>query len=460
MKLQNKRNKFIFFSLFFCAGFLTACKKFIEIPPPVDQAISSTVFSDDESATTAIDGLYSLMMVQNFAFANSGMTLYPGLSADEFYNTSPNGDIDPFTKNVINANNPNVEVNLWKKGYNQIYQANAILEGLSNSSKVSLGIKNQLIGEAKLVRALSYFYLVNLFGDVPFISSTNFQINSTIPRISKIEIYSKIISDLQDAQNLMGVNYPSAGKVRPTKWAATTLLARVYAFQKNWQLAEENATAVINSGTFSLSDLNSVFTANSSEAIWQLLPVLNFLNTADGFTFIPFSKTIKPQYALTNWLVNGFENNDQRKKIWIDSNVVNGKTYYYPFKYKVRSGRVITEYNMVFRLAELYLIRAEARTEQNNIIGAQTDLNMIRARAGLANTTANTQASLISAIQHECQVEFFSEWGHRWFDLKRTDQIDVILSAEKQGWKTTDALYPIPLSQLQANKNLIQNPGY
>jgi starch-binding outer membrane protein, SusD/RagB family len=460
MKLQNKKNKFIFFSLFFCAGLLTACKKFIEIPPPVDQAISSTVFSDDESATTAINGLYSLMMIQNFAFANSGMTLYPGLSADEFYSSSPNGDIDPFANNVINTNNPNVEVNLWKKGYNQIYQTNAILEGLSNSSNVSLEIKNQLTGEAKLVRALSYFYLVNLFGDVPYINSTNFQINSTIPRIGKTEIYSKIISDLQDAQDLMGIDYPSAGKVRPDKWAATTLLARVYLYQKNWQLAEENATEVINSGAFSLSDLNSIFEANSSEAIWQLLPVLKFLNTADGFTFIPFSPTVKPQYALTTWLIKAFENNDQRKKTWIDSTIVNGQTYFYPFKYKVRSGSTLTEYNMVFRLAELYLIRAEARAEQNDITGAQEDLNIIRTRAGLQNTTANTQSSLLLAIQHERQIEFFAEWGHRWFDLKRTGDIDMVLGAEKPGWKPADALYPIPLSQLQANTNLIQNPGY
>lgn len=460
MKLRYKKNRIILFMIIICTNILTSCKKFIEIHPPVDQTISSTVFSDDEAAVTAINGLYSLMMIQNFSFANSGITLYPALSADELFKTLPDGNIDPFTNNAIDANNDNLEVNLWKKSYNHIYQANAIIEGLSNSSKITPGTRNQLTGEAKFVRALCYFYLINLFGNVPYVNSTNYQVNYTIPRIDKTEIYNKIISDLQDAQSLMGPDYPSAEKIRPNKWAATALLARVYLYQENWALAEENSTAVINSGVFSLSDLNLVFTANSSEAIWQLRPVLTFLNTADGFTFIPYSPAVIPQYAITNWLANAFEINDQRKVSWLDSNVVNSQTYYFPYKYKVRSGNILTEYNMVLRLAELYLIRAEARAEQNNITGAQDDLNIIRTRAGLLNTTANDQTLLLSAIQHERQVELFAEWGHRWFDLKRTDSIDVVLGAEKPGWKSTDALYPIPLSEIQANLKLTQNPGY
>lgn len=460
MKLQYKRDANLLKIIFFCLCALISCKKFLEIPPPVDQEISSAVFSDDESATTAINGLYSLMMVQNFSLTNSGMTLYPGLTADELYNTSPDGNIDPFTNNVINTNNSNVELNLWEKGYNLIYQTNAILEGLTSSSGVSATIKSQITGEAKLVRALCYFYLINLFGDVPFINSTDYKLNSIIPRTGKDEIYTKIVEDLKDAETLMGPNYPSDGKVRPNKWAAKTLLARVYLYQKDWELAEENATEIINSDAFRLSDLSSVFLANSSEAIWQLLPVLKFLNTADGFTFIPYSTTVKPQYALTNWLIDAFEANDQRKIIWLDSNMVNGKIYYYPYKYKVRSGSVVTEYNMVFRLSELYLIRSEARAQQNNIIGAQTDLNIIRTRAGLPNTTANTQTLLLSAIEHERQVEFFAEWGHRWFDLKRTGRIDNVLRIEKPDWKSTDSLYPIPLGEIQSNPKLMQNPGY
>jgi hypothetical protein len=114
---------------------------------------------------------------------------------------------------------------------------------------------------------------------------------------------------------------------------------------------------------------------------------------------------------------------------------------------------------MVFRLAEQYLIRAEARAKENNISGSQADLNIIRARAGLPNTTATDVNSLISAIIHERQTELFTEWGNRWFDLRRYNLTDL-LKTEKPGWIPADTLYPIPLSQLKLNVYLRQNKGY
>jgi hypothetical protein len=122
------------------------------------------------------------------------------------------------------------------------------------------------------------------------------------------------------------------------------------------------------------------------------------------------------------------------------------------------------EYPMILRLAEQYLIRAEARAQQNNLIGSQSDLNVIRTRAGLPNTSASTQQDLLSAIYRERQFELFTEMGHRWLDLKRTGSVDMIMNTEtpqKGGiWKTTDQLYPLPLSEIQADINLTQNPGY
>ncbi len=459
MKTQHKSSSLLI-------GFLaltvlnTSCKKFIEIPLPVDQPTTTTVFSDDQTATSAINGLYSSMMIQNFSMFNSGITLYPALSADELYNTFPDANIAPFTNNALNSNSSIVDANFWKKCYNHIYQINAILNGLSNSTEISQTVKKQLSGETKFARALCYFYMINLFGDVPYIASTNYEENATVSRTLVSEIYQSIITDLQEAINLMSSDYPSSGKVRPNKWTATSLLARVYLYQKRWNEAEEAATMVINSGIYSLSPINSVFWGNSSEAIWQLLPVLTFLNTADGFTFIPFSTSVKPQYAVTDWLLSSFENNDQRKSSWLNSSTVNGQPYYYPFKYKIRSGNTVTEYNMMFRLAELYLIRSEARAMLNHISGSQDDLNIIRNRAGLPNTTANNETALLSAIEHERQIEFFAECGHRWFDLKRTGRINNVLGTIKTGWQTTDSLYPIPLSELQSNINLTQNAGY
>jgi len=439
----------------------TSCKKFIEVNPPANVVTTETLFSDDQTATSAINGLYSQMMISNLFFANSSMTVFPGLSSDELIRTAPDALTDPFQKNAITTNNYYLDLGLWKKGYNHIYHANSILKGLTNAPGVSSGVRDQLTGEAKFARAFCYFYFANLFGDVPLITSTEYQINQSVPRTSVAEIYQQIISDLKDAQNLMGLSYPSTGKVRPNKHTATALLARVYLYQKNWAEAEAQATILINAGTYNLTNLNSVFLANSSEAIWQLLPVLNFINTADGISFVPFSSAAKPAYVVTDGLLNAFESNDQRKTNWLKSNTVSGQSYFYPYKYKVNISPTVMEHNMVLRLAEQYLIRAEARAEQNNINGSQSDLNIIRTRAGLPNTTANDKTSLLDAIQRERRIELFAEWGHRWFDLKRTNKIDAILSVAKPSfWQTTDALYPIPMSELQANPALVQNPGY
>ena len=116
---------------------------------------------------------------------------------------------------------------------------------------------------------------------------------------------------------------------------------------------------------------------------------------------------------------------------------------------------------MVLRLAEQYLIRAEARAQQNNISGSQSDLNLIRNRAGLVNTAANDKTALLTAIEHERQVELFTEWGHRWLDLKRTNRADAVLGPIKApNWQPTDMLYPIPQTQIANDPNVHQNPGY
>ena len=163
---------------------------------------------------------------------------------------------------------------------------------------------------------------------------------------------------------------------------------------------------------------------NSTEAIWQLYtPQPTSDNTNDAQNFILqgapstgtfHSSTISPQ------LLNSFETGDLRRANWIDS--VPGTTYYYPHKYQAYNTSTLTEYTMVLRLAEQYLIRSEAEAQQNDLTDAVSDVNVIRARAGLAPLVVgvNTNNNLILSVLHERQVELFTEWGNRWFDLIRT----------------------------------------
>jgi hypothetical protein len=121
----------------------------------------------------------------------------------------------------------------------------------------------------------------------------------------------------------------------------------------------------------------------------------------------------------------------------------------------------LSEHYIVLRLAEQHLIRGEARAMQNKLIESKQDLNIIRNRAGLTNSTASSKEDILAAIARERKVELFSEWGNRWYDLKRTGKANSVLSTIKpQTWQATDTLYPIPQSQINLNSALSQNPGY
>lgn len=442
----------------------SSCKKFIEVDPPVDKITSELVFTDDKTATSAVLGTYTQMMITLPVISSGGVTIYTGLSSDELYNTNiSDPNITEFTNNAISPSNGVSASDFWLKGYNIIYQSNACIEGLSNNSSVSISVRNQLLGEMKFIRAFVYFYLVNLYGDVPLITKTDYRENSSMPRIAASLVYQQIITDLKEAQSLLSVSYPTAGPVRPNKWTATALLARVYLFQKNWELAEAEATAIINSGNYLLSNnLNDVFLSGSREAIWQLIPATPGFNTTEARYLIPTaSSTTRPNYPITSHLLGTFEAGDLRSSKWVKSKTVSGQTYNYPYKYKIRNlNEPVTEYYMIFRLAEQFLIRAECRVNRDNLNEAKADLNIIRNRANLSASSANTKEELIAAILKERRIELFAEWGHRWLDLKRTGNSDQVLAPLKSGWQPTDTLYPIPLTEIKLNPSLTQNSGY
>jgi hypothetical protein len=177
-------------------------------------------------------------------------------------------------------------------------------------------------------------------------------------------------------------------------------------------------------------------------------------------------------YCLTASFLNAFEPGDLRRSAWIDSTNFNATGFtYYPFKYKTGPynaslGAPASEYYMVLRLADMYMVRAEA--EVNGATGgaaaAISDLNVVRSRAGLPALSASLlQPQIITAVAHERQVELFAEWGHRWLDLNRTGQAHTVLSAiaGKQPWAGDyQLLYPIPPIEIQFDHFLVQNPGY
>lgn len=471
----KKFNNLIVLWVFVLCILLIRCQKLVGVDAPKTAITSATVYANDLSAASAVTGIYSnLMGGTGLSSGTSSISCLGGLLSDEFQNFN---SADPIFSSCYSNALASTKTYFWPELFLEIYMTNAVLQGLSRSTGVTASEMNQLTGEAKFMRAFLHFYGTNLYGDFPWVTSTNYLTNNSIRRTPQTQVYQQIIADLKDAQSLLPDHFvtPTGGtitneRVRPNKGAATALLARVYLYIGDWANAKAQTTSVIqNTADYSLvADLNRVFLKNSQEAIWQMQPVRPGLNTWDAYYFIlnspPGSGSSQP-VALTPSLVNSFDSGDKRRTQWVGSLIAARNTYYYPFKYKIADiGQPLTEYAVVLRLAEQYLIRAEAEAQLNDLTSAANDLNIIRNRAGLPNTTATTQADLLTAIYHERQVELFTEWGHRWFDLKRTGRLNSVMSVvtpQKGGtWSPNGALFPVPQSEITINPNLTQNPGY
>ncbi|RFS24457.1 RagB/SusD family nutrient uptake outer membrane protein [Chitinophaga silvatica] len=497
--IKNKNNVYTLLLAIIIA--VTGCKKLVEIDPPIDTVGPEIVFKTNDNAANAIAGLYSYMIYNEDqpCLTNGMMTIGGGLIGDELIPTMGAQDLDAYElyTNKIRLSNVWINGMFWGPTYKVIYTANSILEGEAASTSVLLSdsARNQLRSEARLVRGFSYFYLYNLYGDVPMVTSTDVLAHSAMPRTAIDLVKKQVEEDLLFAYQHLPANYDvSRGeKIRPSSYTAAALLARFYLYEKRWADALAMADVVINSGKFTLAATNKVFKANSSEAIWQLKLSANgdkylqesfylspqtdgsMLSEADLEMLFQIDPIILigliPNYYLTPSLAGSFENNDLRKKDWIRSlkmpNIepYNGITYSWPVKHPrldPETYDVFKPYYTVVRFAELYLISAEAKAQSGDLSGAITDLNTIRSRAGLNGTTATGKEDLLTAILKERRVEFFAEWGHRWFDLKRTEKSATVLGSltQKQPWSDHSLLLFIPTADIKADPNLKQNPGY
>ncbi|MGC4233254.1 MAG: RagB/SusD family nutrient uptake outer membrane protein [Niabella sp.] len=481
-----------------------ACKKLVEIDPQTGSIDEATVFTENSTAISAITGILATMSGQSGSFTNrSGISFLAALSADELSLTSTYTDDrhNAYYRNSLSAITPPVTgSDSWLPMFNLVYRCNAAIEGLTDErSEVLLPlVRKQLLGEAKFLRAFFYFYLTNLYGEVPLALTTDYKVNTQLPNSTKEDIYRSIISDLREAQTLLSAEYlnntltgSTPDRIRPTSWAATALLSRAYLYSGDYVNAEAQATEILNNiALFDTTSLNSVFLKNSKEAIWQLQPVDQFFNTREATLLITTNagpNNNNPAF-LSSQLLSAFEAGDNRAIYgnWIDTTIylISGSNYgtvTHPYKYKVNANNPaitsqtgtqnMTEFLMVLRVGEQYLVRAEARAHQSKIQSALSDLDVIRKRARLPLLSATnpgiSQSALLDAILHERQVELFTEWGHRWLDLKRTGKVDAVMSVvtpiKSQGqtsWESHQQLYPILQTDINQSPNLKQNAGY
>lgn len=449
---------------------LMGCEKLVEIQPALNETPSSAIFASDRTAIAALSAMHSSLISSQ---GQTELDITTSLMADDLRYRSSLLTNQEYYSNTYTALTASPA--LFTNFYNIIYQANAIIEGLAIYSGTSDGIKRQLTAEAKLMRAYCYFHLINHFGDVPLVTQTDVNVTAFLPRAGVTAVYSQVITDLTEAKAslLSDFSFTANNRIGVNRFTAAALLARAYLFTGDYSNAEVNASEVISSNLFSMipsaNIANGVFQRNNRESIWQLgAPVLETNQyTVEAGTLLPSSNTVEALgYDLQPNLVNLFETNDLRGVNWISRRTLSGTVYNLPFKYKFRTNAEAIAANSfenqsIIRLAEMYLIRAEARAQLGaNLNGALADLNVVHQRAGLPASITLARAALLDEVALEFRKEFFCEQGFRWYNLKRTGRADEILSSIKATYRPQAKLYPIPQGIINANPQLVQNPGF
>jgi tetratricopeptide (TPR) repeat protein len=474
------------FVLFFSLA-LTSCKDEFLALSPISQASTATFYKTGADLLNALNGAYGSLQL---AGQYGNFYVVSEIPSDD---TRPvlSGSVtdqDEFDKFYMRTTNP-YTLARWSDGYKGIYRCNAIID---RSAGVTMDetLKNRIIGEAKFLRALMYFNLVRVFGDVPLVVKeiVDPQDGYEYARAPVADVYAQIVKDLTDAEGVLGVSYTGADIGRATRGAAKSLLGKVYLTQKKYAEAAAKLKEVIDAGTYDLlPTYAAVFLAsakNHKESIFDVQYKKGSIGEGSGFAnaYAPEnSGNAVIQFGgggnnqPTADMVAAYEAGDLRKDVSLATSYINasGVKVDYNFIRKYKDPPVISgdsEDNWpVLRYADVLLMYAETLNETGKTADALPFLNRIRTRAGLAAKTAadaGTQAAMRLALEQERRVELAFE-GHRWFDLVRTGRALEVMRAKaaaigiKTDLKETNLIFAIPQSQIDINPSKIkQNAGY
>lgn len=462
---------------------LSSCQdEFLELAPQTDRN-SLNFYKTAADFNNAVIGSYTTLRASGLY--GSSLIWMGEVSADnsDYGVTRQSGNVDnyQFIDHTYTSLN-NIVYSAWRDHYLGIRRVNAILTRIQ-SATIPENVKTQYTGEAQFLRALFYFNLVRLFGDVPLVKEeiTDPEGASNLTRTPAEEVYQFIISDLQSAEQKLPAQYSTADVGRATQGAAKGLLGKVYLTRKEWDKAATKLKEVVASAKYQLlpnyADVFSFATPTNAEILFNVQYKSGNTGQGSNFwaSFTPWSigtAVLGPNGGNGGGvnrplpdLINAFETGDTRKTFAIQLSYVDprGVTVNEPFvtKYK-QYGALPSDSDVdfpVLRYADVLLMIAEATNEVGFNAEAVGILNQIRKRAGLAPTTAADQSSLRLAIEKERRLEFVFE-NHRWFDLVRTGRYLTVMRAKGYTMNDFNILHIIPQREIDLNPSLTQNPGY
>jgi len=434
-----------------------SCTKMLDVQPTASISDEQAI-KDESGVDKAITGAYSSLHATGSYGRNQ--VIVQDLAADNLIWTGTTRDYQQIDENQIASDNGIID-GIWSANYDCINRVNNVLYRIDGID-MSTSQRNLYTGDGLFLRALSHFNLLCFFGAIPIKTKPTLDLsNINQARNSVDEVYQQIIADLTAAEQLLPATR-SLG--RASAYSASALLARVY-LTRFWNtgnasfatLAKEKATEVISNGGYSLaSAYNDLFNGNTSESIFEVVFDAQNYNRLAQY-FFPVSLTGRYEVSPPLNFTKAFHLSDTLRflaSIKVDT-IITSDTVYHPYGIKYKDVAGGTDRVYVLRLAEMYLIRAEAETYTNgNIEQIRADLDVIRSRASLPATTATTYDELKLAIENERRHEFAFE-SQRWSDLVRTKRATTVL-----GINENQTLMPIPLSELQTNTLMTQNPGY
>lgn len=441
---------------------LTGCEDFIEPELPATQTSSTQVFEDVATADAAMQENYIRLRDRVLLTGNAnGVGALMGLYTDELQNWKlSSADAQSFYTNTVFPQN-GILTQFWNESYSVVYNCNKIIEGLAASSGISESHRNRITGEALFVRTMVHFYLLQLFGDIPYVTGTDYRLNTRIGKTDKSILYSHLVDDGRQALEFLK-DQPAVTNTVANRFVVAAFMSRLHLYGKSWQDVVEYSDYVLKQGNYQLEkELEKVFLKDAKSTIWHLKPQADGNNTHEG-RYYSFTSTPPPDNSMSLELVHSFETNDFRRDKWVKKVDGNSETgYYHSFKYREAQNTASSqEYSVIFRLEEMYFNRLEAYLNTGQYELALVDWNLLRTRSGLV-IYEQVPADWKQKLLQERRAEFFCEFGHRFFDLKRTGMLDTEMIKTKTGWQNYFGLLPLPQAELLLNPNLLpQNEGY
>ena len=463
--------------------FTVGCTKTIEQEVPQNSIPASDLAKDPINIRASLNGAYSSLLSGNYMGLR--YWLFADLYTDNIIHVGTFPSFAQFANKNLLADNVEVS-NMWQVIYIAINRANTTIAAATENTSPIFTDKASVIAQARALRAYHYFNLLRYWGGnengynkgndasgktwgVPLrLKPTLIEADADpIARSGEAAIWTQILADLDPATVI--ANLPTANNRIITQRAANALRARVQLYREQWPETEALATSVITPSP-GLTNINfatgGLYTnlygavAPTGEVIWTM-PFDPTNQNAIAFFYLPARLGGRNEVSSSTGLRDAHQANDARR-------IINFTSTTYPADFPaspdvaaktLKYTRVSTgdDFFHHIRLAEVYLIRAEARARiGTDLAGAASDLNVVRTRAGLPNTTATTQTDLLNAILAERRVELAHE-GHRFFDLRRYNRLDLLVMTTN----SHRVRLPIPQTELFRSGTILEkNPGY